>query len=136
MKTALSLNMSKTLLLVAGFCIAATPALAGNMAAPDAGGPLMLSDTQMDAVVAGQVLETSLYISANQKKIDMTGKGPASLLTGTGPDNNGAVQVHIDGSTVNPSIPPGLVTIDGTHLGGPPGPDAKGVLFLTVTLNN
>ncbi|MEN3975952.1 hypothetical protein [Emcibacter sp. SYSU 3D8] len=132
---------TKISLLTVGLCLAAAPALAGDLTPQNASGPMMLSDTQMDSVVGGQViaryLVTGKVIGTDTngnpiyKTIDKPTQG-GKMYAGEGPNNEGVTSVQdVDvGVTLPVPLPPGLLTVDATLVG-----KGHGARFVTVNLN-
>ena len=103
---------------------------AGAAQAGEGNSALLMSDADMDQVVGGVVIATTLRTGAIigetpsgdpiHKSIDMTGKGPEKMLTGQGPDNNGTTVFQDFELETDPPLPPGFsVTVDGILVGAP-----------------
>lgn len=134
---------SRMTLLAAGLCLAATPALAGDLSPADETGPMLLSETEMDSVVGGIVIQRFLRTGAIigedsngnpiYKQIVMPEQGAQKMFDGEGPNNNGVLSLQ-DFDVTPPSFPPGLtLTLDGTLVGTQS--NGRGARFITINLN-
>jgi len=127
--------------LIAGCALAAMPAAAKT---PEPGNdPALLSDSEMDGIVAGETIELAQFLRTSDvigyvpgtdipiyRQIDMSGlpdAGAQSMLGGTGPDTNGTVSV--ENVSVHPIAP---IYMSATRVGTPS--DGYGAAFVTLTL--
>jgi len=125
--------------IVAGLASIASPA-AADTANPKAGVSL-LSDTELDSIVAGETIELAQFLVTSHitgyymgmpvyQTIDMSGlpdEGAGTMFSGSGPDTSGT------NSFVNmPAHPIAPLYLTGTKVGTPS--DGYGAAFMTLTL--
>ena len=135
--------IKNTLLAGAVLCLCATPAFADSQSAGSSPkGPKMLSEQEMDGIVAGE-LPSDRYLrignvieyfedDPNQpiyRQIDMPEQGAQKMFAGQGPNNDGVTSFQ---DYVPDGVPPELpLTIDGTAVGTP---SDRGARFITLDI--
>lgn len=127
--------------LFAGCALVATPVAAETPLSE--GGPTLLTESEMDAIVAGETIELAQFLRTSNvigyipgttipiyRQIDMSDlpdDAAQSMLGGTGPDTNGTMSV--EDAPAHPFAP---IYADVTRVGTPS--DGQGAVFVTITL--
>lgn len=125
------MTIRRVLLSAAGICMFASPAFASDASAQGSSqGAILLSDAEMDNVVAGEVVAVlKLHRTGSGKIMAFQHGGPSGLLSGEGPDNKGVVSVPEEILQSTPT----LITAIGSVAGAPS--DGKGNSFITITVS-
>ena len=122
------MTIKSLILAAAGICLCTSTAFAETQSH----GATLLSDAEMDTVVAGEVIAVLTYHENGSGKIIgfKNDGGPGKLLGGDGKDSNGVTPVNGDIYSESTTL---IITQDGTLVGAPS--NGKGNFFFTLTMS-